>query len=60
MTYQYKGNDVLGAKDGASLHANVTDKEFIGLVAQECETVMPEMVTRTPGYIDGKPVNDCG
>jgi hypothetical protein len=32
--------------------------EFIGLVAQEAEAVMPEMVTQTDGYIDGVAVTD--
>jgi hypothetical protein len=32
--------------------------EFIGLIAQEAETVMPEMVTQTYGIIDGVPVDD--
>jgi hypothetical protein len=33
-------------------------KEFIGLVAQAVEGVMPEMVTMREGMIDGKPVTD--
>jgi hypothetical protein len=33
-------------------------KAYVGLVAQECETVMPEMVSLHSGYIDGKPVDD--
>jgi hypothetical protein len=32
--------------------------EFVGFVAQEVETVLPRMVTRRPGFIDGKPVAD--
>jgi Chaperone of endosialidase len=31
---------------------------FRGLVAQEVETVFPEMVTKREGYIDGQPVTD--
>jgi hypothetical protein len=31
---------------------------FIGLIAQEVEGVMPEMVNQTNGMIDGKPVDD--
>lgn len=32
--------------------------EVAGLVAQEVEAVMPEMVTRHAAYIDGEPVDD--
>jgi hypothetical protein len=32
--------------------------EFVGLVAQEAEAVMPEMVGRIAAVLDGKPVND--
>jgi len=39
-------------------HAAKTSKEYIGLVAQDAEPIMPELVTRTPGFIDGQAVND--
>ncbi len=32
--------------------------QFIGLIAQEVEGVMPEMVTSHAGYIDGAPIAD--
>jgi hypothetical protein len=32
--------------------------EFIGLVAQDTEKVMPELVNRVSAYIDGEPVTD--
>ena len=32
--------------------------EFIGLVAQDAESVMPEVVGTRAGYIDGQPVDD--
>jgi hypothetical protein len=32
--------------------------EFIGLIAQECESVMPELVDKKRGYIDGVEVQD--
>ena len=35
-----------------------TAKEFIGLVAQDAETAMPELVTQSAGYIDGEAVTD--
>ncbi len=34
------------------------DKEYIGLVAQDVEAVMPEMVSQTRGEIAGQPVED--
>jgi hypothetical protein len=39
----------LAAKEG---------KRYVGLVAQAAEGVMPELVSRIDGYIDGQPVND--
>ena len=34
------------------------DREFIGLIAQEAEIPMPEMVEKIVGYIDGATVDD--
>jgi len=58
VVYSYKGNDA--APGGASPHDSVANsgKEFIGLIAQECETLLPEMVTRSAGFIDSAPVSD--
>jgi len=56
VRYTYKGNDI-GA-DGQSISKNVEHREFVGLVAQEVETVMSEMVRKTDGRIDGVAVND--
>jgi hypothetical protein len=36
----------------------VSSREFIGLIAQNAESVMPEMVTEGEGYIDGVKVDD--
>lgn len=36
----------------------IADKEFIGLVAQDVETIMPEMIVINPGMIDGVLVSD--
>ncbi len=33
-------------------------REFVGLVAQQAEKIMPEMVTRVRGEVDGKEVDD--
>lgn len=43
-----------------SIHAGPAEAgtEFIGLVAQEAEIPMPEMVIRKKGYIDGVEVDD--
>ena len=57
VRYHYKGNDSL-TKDGVSLHARVSGQQFIGLVAQETEMVIPDMVNKIDGFIDGKSVKD--
>jgi len=57
VRFSFKGNDSVLAAD-ASDHAKVTDKEFIGLIAQDVEEPMPELVRSVPGWIDGKKVND--
>ena len=49
VRYTFKGNDEEHVDD---------DKEYIGLIAQDVEDVMPEMVTRKKGHIDGKAVTD--
>ena len=69
VRYKYKGNvvhlskqqrDVRGedAEPEQPAHAAVLDREFIGLVAQDAEKSMPELVTLTEGLIDGKPHDD--
>jgi endosialidase-like protein len=47
--YRYKGND------GDS---HPTDRDFVGLVAQEVEDFWPELVKHTKGRIDDRPVDD--
>lgn len=44
-------------RDGATPYA-ATDKQFIGLIAQEAEGPMPEMVSLVTSIIDGKEVDD--
>jgi hypothetical protein len=64
--FSYKGNETnenpVMRKDGdptiESPHSQVLGREFIGLVAQDAETVMPEMVTHKTASIDGKEVTD--
>jgi hypothetical protein len=69
VRYTYKGNDVPltqtpsaapGQPDPKSPHykAAQTGTQFTGLIAQEAEEVMPEMVTQVSAYIDGVMVND--
>jgi hypothetical protein len=66
--YTYKGNDTTGAPTAednvvpyhASMHyaAASEGKQFIGLIAQDVEGIMPELVVTRAGYIDGQPVDD--
>jgi hypothetical protein len=51
---------VVSVPYGNSPHhkAAVAGKEFIGLIAQEAEGPMPEMVENIVGYIDGMSVDD--
>ena len=58
VEYAYKGNDASGDNPAMKGHASVKDRTFVGLVAQAVETVMPEMVTKGAGWIDGKKVSD--
>lgn len=53
VRYRYKGNDAEPGKQGLP-----SDKELVGLVAQEAEKIMPGMVSQGDGYIDGQPVSD--
>jgi hypothetical protein len=58
--FTYKGNDYSVAADGGigeQIHPDTT-KQYIGLVAQDCEGYMPELVTQTSAYIDGVRVDD--
>jgi len=71
--FTYKGNDVVpsqvnvpgmsspgGTPDRRSGHyqAAVDQTEFIGLIAQDVETAMPEMVRQVPALIDNAQVQD--
>jgi Collagen triple helix repeat (20 copies)/Chaperone of endosialidase len=60
VRYVYKGNDQDNAADAPSPHAKVAEAgtEFIGLIAQQAEVSMPELVTQGPGWIDGVAVPD--
>jgi hypothetical protein len=59
VVYRYKGNDSYGA-DASSPHKEAAEAgmAFIGLVAQEAELAMPEIVSMREGYIDGEKVAD--
>lgn len=52
VNYQFLNNDPNHRATGD------TPKTFTGLIAQEVELVMPEMVTLAPGEIDGVAVED--
>jgi hypothetical protein len=64
VLYRYKGNDALGRNvDGQqqpSMHAQAAAQgtRYVGLIAQEAETVMPGMVGHRQGWIDGEEVED--
>ena len=51
VRFTYKGNDT-------NHQGTDTAKEYVGMIAQEVETVMPEMVTLADSEIDGEPVSD--
>jgi hypothetical protein len=59
VRYVYKGNEALREGD-ASMHREAAEQTipFVGLVAQEAETVLPGMVGKRDGWIDGEPVDD--
>ena len=59
VSFMFRGNDAV-EEDGISPHRHVADQgtEFIGLIAQDAETVMPELVSRTSAFIDGVAVSD--
>ena len=59
VIFRYKGNDASTA-DGGSPHAvpAAAGTAFVGLIAQEAETVFPGMVAQRSGYIDGVLVDD--
>ena len=52
VRFTYKGNDQLHTLDARS------GKTFVGVMAQEVEDVIPEMVSRSRGIIDRKIVED--
>jgi len=68
VRYVYKGNSSLSAPsagdrselspEAAALNDKAAAQEFVGLVAQEAEISMPDMIKQEVGYIDGKQVSD--
>ena len=65
VRFVYKGNDTYAEPIGTvpydnSNHVQVAQaqQEFVGLIAQEAEQHMPEMVQQASGFIDGAPVTD--
>jgi len=59
VRYTFKGNYSKQAT-GPLPHQQLAEeqREFVGLIAQQAEVPMPEMVTTEVGFIDGKPVAD--
>ena len=58
VVYRYKGNDSFVEKEASSHARAAGETNFIGLVAQEAETVLPECVTQREGWIDGVKIDD--
>lgn len=56
VVYRFKGNDA--EPDKSSPHESALGKDFVGFLAQDVEGVMPGMVSKREGYIDGKKVDD--
>ena len=59
VRFTFKGNDTEAA-GGQSFHQDVAANgtEFVGLIAQDAEAVMPELVNQRNAYIDGVAVTD--
>jgi hypothetical protein len=61
IRYSLKGNHSRKAPeaepDGVRAHLDTT-VEYVGVIAQEMETALPETISRTVGYIDDKQVDD--
>jgi hypothetical protein len=59
VQFTYRGNDTPDA-DSLSPHAAVAANQtpFVGLIAQQVETIFPGMVMRREGFIDGVKVDD--
>ena len=56
VRYSYRDNWHFGTTGTAD--PKLIGQEFVGLVAQQVEHVMPELVSRTVGVIDGEEVDD--
>ena len=56
VSYVYKGNDAPPKQPSPT--RLVEGRPFVGFVAQELEQVMPDMVSKRAGYVDGKKVSD--
>ena len=56
--YEMGLDEVLQLRPVSYRYKTGADKEFVGLVAQEVETVFPGMVSQREGIIDGEKVSD--
>lgn len=64
VNFRYKGNHGVGPPTVQPIETEhdyksaASELEFVGLLAQEAEIVMPECFTQGQGFIDGKEVHD--
>ena len=56
VSYVYRGNDAPPKQPSPT--KLVEGKSFVGFVAQDLERIMPDMVSKRAGYVDGKKVSD--
>jgi hypothetical protein len=53
VRYRYRGNDAEPGKE-----ATPSDQNHVGLIAQDVEDILPGMVTKKEGWINGLPVDN--
>ena len=58
VVYRFKGNDGDPQTSVARHAGHSPDRSYIGLVAQDAEPFMPEMISLQSGWIDGEAVDD--
>jgi hypothetical protein len=60
IVFTYKGNHTVGSphSDSPYRHDAANKTPFVGFVAQDLVKIIPEMVSHSDGYIDGRKVTD--